>query len=219
MNGMACRIHVVMFLMNVVFSMCVLGEEFASTELPSPPPSDAAPVTQPVGEMTALPCRLYVDYDAEGEMVFIPSGWMGATEAIEMDDAWAENVQSGTSCIKASFSDPKGWGGVVWQNPANNWGEDEGGIDLSSAQQLSFWARGEKGGEIVEFKMGLVAMNKPYYDTGKASLGRVKLTSTWKQYIIPLAGKNLKRIVTGFSWITAGKSEPVVFYLDNIAYE
>jgi len=171
------------------------------------------------GEKVAIPCVIYADVDTEGETPFIPSGYMGATEAIEMDDAWKENPQSGSSCIKASFSDPKGWGGVVWQNPANNWGDDEGGVDLTGAKQLSFWARGENGGEMVEFKMGLVAKNKPFYDTAKGGLGKVKLTKEWKQYIIPLTGKDLSRIVTGFCWVTAGKKEPVVFYLDNIVYE
>ncbi len=191
----------------------------AVAEDPASPVAPASGPAAPKGETVKIPCVVYSDFDAEGETPFIASGWMGATEAIEMDDAWRENVQSGSSCIKVSFNEPKGWGGVVWQNPANNWGDDEGGVDLSGAQKLSFWARGENGGEVVEFKMGLIAKNKPFYDTGKASLGKVKLTKEWKQYTLPLTGKDLGRIVTGFCWVVAGRKDPTTFYLDNIVYE
>ncbi len=177
-----------------------------------------APAVQS-GMKVSLPCSVCGNCEDEGEVVFIASGWMGSTDAIEYDDCWKENPHAGESCIKCVFSDPKGWGGIVWQNPANNWGEEEGGIDLTGARQLSFWARGEKGDEMVEFKMGLIPKNKPFWDSGKASLGRVKLTKEWKQYIMPLDGKDLSRIITGFCWTTKGRAEPVVFYLDDITFE
>ncbi len=182
-------------------------------------PAAAEVVAGPVGMKVSIPCSVYGNCEDEGELPFIPSGWMGTTEAIDFDDCWKENPHSGGSCIKVSFSDPKSWGGVVWQNPANNWGDEEGGVDLTGAKQLSFWARGEKGGEMVEFKMGIIAKNKPYWDTGKAGIGKVKLESTWKQFIIPLEGKNLARIMTGFVFSVAGRPDPVTFYLDDIVYE
>jgi hypothetical protein len=43
----------------------------------------------------------------------------------------------------------KGWAGLYWQHPDNNWG-DEPGVDLTGAKRISFYARGERGGEIVE---------------------------------------------------------------------
>jgi len=192
----------------------VLAQETAAPAAAAP----AAPVG-PVGEKVSLPHTVYGNCEDEGSQMFIPAGWMGSTDAIEFDDCWRENVHSGESCIKVTFTDPRGWGGIVWQNPANNWGDEEGGVDLSGAKQLSFWARGDKGGEMVEFKMGIIPRNKPFYDTGKASLGRVKLDSAWKQFVIPLEGKNLNRIVTGFVFAVKGKSDPVVFYIDDIVYE
>lgn len=180
----------------------------------------AAPaVASPVGTKVDLPCIVFDDCDSENTPAFSPSGWMGAADAIEMDDCWAENPHSGTSCMRLSFSDPASWGGIVWQNPANNWGDDEGGLDLRGAKQISFWARGDKGDEMVEFKMGVIRQNKPFYDTGKGSLGKVKLTSEWKQYIIPLDGQNLSQIVSGFVYSVKGRKEPVIFYLDDIKYE
>ena len=178
----------------------------------------AAPAVKP-GTKCQLPCKLYSNCEDEGEPAFIASGWMGSTDAIEYDDCWKENPHSGASCIKVTFTDPKGWGGIVWQSPANNWGDEEGGIDLTGAKQLSFWARGDKGGEMAEFKMGVIGKNKPYWDTAKATLGQVKLGKDWKQYIIPLAGRDLSRVMSGFVFVVKGRPEPVVFYIDDIVYE
>ncbi|HBA84588.1 MAG TPA: hypothetical protein DCZ95_10880 [Verrucomicrobia bacterium] len=181
--------------------------------------SSADVTAGPVGMKVTLPSKLYGDCEDEGEPAFIASGWMGSAEALEYDDCWKENPHGGASCIKITFSDPKSWGGIVWQSPANNWGDEEGGVDLTGAKHLSFWARGDKGGEMVEFKMGIIAKNKPYWDTAKGNLGKIKLEPTWKQYIIPLEGKNLSRIMTGFVFSVAGRPDPVTFYLDDIVYE
>ncbi len=179
-------------------------------------PAEGAPAA---GMKVSLPCKIYNNCEDEGDQAFIAAGWMGQTDAIEYDDCWKENPHSGESCIKCVFSDPKGWGGIVWQNPANNWGEDEGGVDLTGAKKLTFWARGENGDEMVEFKMGIVAKNKPFWDTAKASLGKMKLTKEWTKYEIPLEGKDLSRIITGFVWVTQGRPKPVVFFIDDIQYE
>ena len=198
-----------------------LAQEAVPAEAPAAVAAPAAPAPAPVvtGMKVALPCIVYGNCEDEGEVPFIASGWMGSTEAIEFDDCWKENPHAGESCTRISFTDTKGWGGIAWQNPANNWGDDEGGVDLTGAKQLSFWARGDKGGEMVEFKMGIIAKNKPFFDSGKGSLGKVKLTPEWKQYIIPLVGKDLSRIITGFVISTAGRASPTVFYLDDIVYE
>lgn len=200
----------------VLAGLSAVAQEAAPVEAVAAAP--AAPAIQP-GMKVSLPCKVYGDCEDEGEPPFIPSGWMGSTDAIEFDDCWRENPHAGQSCIKVSFTDPKSWGGVAWQSPANNWGDEEGGVDLSGAKQLSFWARGDKGGEMVEFKLGIIARNKPYFDTSRASLGKVKLEAAWKQYMIPLSGRDLSRIMTGFVWVTQGRAEPVTFYIDDITYE
>lgn len=207
MRWIACLVVAV-----AMIAPAMAQEEAAPAEAPAAPAG-------PMGEKFDIPCVVYSNCEDEGVQPFIASGWMGNTDAIDFDDCWKENPHSGESCIKISFTEPKGWGGIAWQNPANNWGDDQGGACLAGAKQLSFWARGEGGGEMVEFKMGIIAKNKPVYDTGKASLGKVKLEKSWKQYIIPLEGKNLNRIVSGFVWVTQGRSDPVTFYIDDIVYE
>ena len=65
------------------------------------------------------------------------------------------------------------------------------GFDLSNATKLTFWARGEDGGEVVSFKLGILGADKKYSDSDHAELPDVVLTKEWKQYSIDLSGKNL----------------------------
>lgn len=171
------------------------------------------------GMKVALPCVVYSNCEDSGEPVFVPAGWMGSYDGIEFDDCWKESPRSGESCIKVTFTDPRSWGGIAWQSPANNWGDEEGGVDLTGAKKLTFWARGDKGGELIEFKMGIIPRNKPFFDTAKATLGRIGLEKAWKKYEMSLEGKDLSRIMTGFVFAVKGRSEPVVFYIDDIIYE
>ncbi len=143
---------------------------------------------------------------------------MGSTGAIKMNPHSTVHPHAGAACLEASFGAPSGWGGVVWQSPANNWGTQPGGWNLTGAKSLSFWARGANGGEVVSFQYGLIGADKQFHDTGSGKLTDVHLTNQWKQYTISLAGKNLSDILTGFCWIVAGSGRPVTFYLDDIQY-
>ena len=165
----------------------------------------------------ALPLVVYSEGDKQ--QPFIPSGYMGNTGAISMDPSSTVKPHSGALCLKVSYTANGDWGGVVWQSPANNWGDQPGGYDLSGAKKLTFWARGEEGGETVGFLFGLLGADKKYHDSGSAKLENVHLTSDWKQYTMDLNGKDLTDIVTGFAWTLAGAGHPVTFYLDDIRYE
>lgn len=166
-----------------------------------------------------LPLKLYGDCTDEFTPPYIPSGWMGNTMGIMRDDCWEDNPHSGTTCIKLSYEETGGWAGIVWQNPADDWGDMPGGFDLSGAKKLTFWVRGDKGGEMVEFKFGLLGRNKPYHDSARGSSGRQRLSTAWEKVEIPCDGKDMSCIKTGFAWTVAGRKEPVVFYIDDIRYE
>ena len=120
--------------------------------------------------------------------------------------------------MRCAFRERGGWGGVVWQSPANDWGKRPGGYDLTGAKRLTFWARGASGGEKVSFKLGLLGDDVPFKDSATAAL-ETTLTAEWKRYTIDLAGLDLSCLKTGFSWTVAARGEPVVFYLDEIKYE
>jgi hypothetical protein len=154
---------------------------------------------------------------------YVPSGWMGDYQAIKIEYNYTNNPHSGLYCQKWFYSGKKtngqGWGGVFWQNPPNNWGNVDGGFNLSKFSKLTFWARGENGGEVLTFGMG--GITGRYSDSAKAELSKIALTKEWKQYTIDLKDKNLARIIGGFFWTVNEADNPngCTFYLDDIAYE
>lgn len=170
------------------------------------------------GRTAALPLTVY-DEAGRPDPPFFPSGWMGDAKSVKMQEDCTTNPHSGKTCLRVEYGAPAGWAGVVWQHPANDWGDAPGGWNLTGAKRLSFWARGEKGGEVVSFEFGLLGADKKVRDTASGKLADVKLTADWKQFSIDLAGKDLSRIKTGFAWVVAGQGAPVAFYLDDVRYE
>lgn len=169
------------------------------------------------------PFNVYTERNARTNH-YTPSGWMGDYSDLSYNDTWRENVHSGTASIqiiyKPGVSQGARWAGIYWQTPANNWGEKKGGYDLTGATKLTFWARGENGGErIEEFKIG--GISGTYPDSDIAFIGPVVLTKEWKQYEIDLTGKDLSYISGGFCWTTNIDVNPdgCTFYLDDIKYE
>jgi len=169
------------------------------------------------------PFNVYIDKNARGNH-FAASGWMGDYSDVAFSDAWKENPHSGMSCIKITYrsnvSQGARWAGMYWQNPPNNWGEKKGGYDLTGAKRLTFWARGEKGGErIEEVKIG--GLTGSYSDTDTVGIGPIILTREWQEYTINLEGRDLSYISGGFCWGTNLDVNPdgAVFYFDDIRYE
>lgn len=180
--------------------------------------TSAASSTRSPARKAALPFVVYDEANSAGRS-YIPSGYMGNVGAIKMEEACTDNPHSGKTCIKVLYQARDSWGGVVWQDPVNDWGDLPGGANLTGASRLTFWARGEKGGEKATFICGLIKSDKPYHDTALTQLPDVILTAGWKQYTIDLKGRDLTRIKTGFAWTLAAAGEPVTFYLDDIKFE
>jgi len=195
----------------------------------------AAPICLLAEEQAAAEPKEFVVYTDKNarENHYIPSGWMGDNASadsqgtrgdIYMNDQSAENPHSGTTCIKIIYTAKKskgqGWSGIYWQNPANNWGSKKGGFDLTGMTKLTFWARGAKGGEIIQ-KFMVGGIKGTYPDTANIEIGPIELTDTWRQYTINLAGRDLSYISGGFGWVTTSDLSPegCVFYLDDIKFE
>lgn len=158
---------------------------------------------------------LVVYGDSAASPAYYPSGYMGEAGAIQMREDCVDSPQEGAHCLEVNYSKGDGWGGVVWQDPANDWGDAPGGFDLSGAKQMTFWARGANGGEVVKFHFGLIGEDKPFHDTAKLEM-EVKLQSDWTKYGFNLSGQDLSRIKTPFAWVIVAKGEPITFYLDGI---
>ena len=172
----------------------------------------------PTVQKAVLPLVLY-GAGAKTTLPFTAAGYMGNTAAIKMEDASTDAPHVGKTSLKVSYTAADNWGGVVWQSPANDWGDHPGGWDLTGASKLTFWARGALGGEVVTFRFGLLGKDKTYPDSATGTLDRVALTPGWKQYTLDLRGLDLSRIKTGFCWTLAGSGKPMVFYLDDIRYQ
>jgi hypothetical protein len=155
---------------------------------------------------------------------YIPSGWMGDYGDLTMDDKYMGEPHAGSTSIKFVYTAKKtqsqGWAGIYWQNPANNWGSKKGGFDLTGLNKITFWAKGEKGGEIVD-KFSVGGIKGTYPDTTEVSTGPIELTTTWQQYTVNLVGKDLSYINGGFCWVANADSNPngATFFIDDIKFE
>lgn len=155
---------------------------------------------------------------------YIPSGWMGDYGDVKINDQSRDNPHSGTTCIQfvynAKKSQGQGWAGVYWQNPANNWGSKKGGFDLTGMTRLTFWARGQKGAEILQ-KVKVGGISGTYPDTAEVEMGPIELKDSWQQYSVILTDKDLSYISGGFSWIVTADQNPdgATFYIDDIRFE
>ncbi len=160
----------------------------------------------------------FVYHDGFEGMPWAPSGWMGAIESLTLDGAHADNCHAGKACIKLRYSGEFGWVGVAWQHPPNNWGDQDGGYDLTGATHLELWARGEFGGEQVGFGVGLLDADKAHPDSGRASIEGIVLGKEWRRYRIPLKNIDLSSLKTGFVVTLIGQRSSVTVYLDSIQF-
>ena len=156
---------------------------------------------------------------------FVASGYMGdgelGSQYVKVVPVVGEKCRgSNVPCIKVSYQrGSKGWAGVYWLFPASNWGTSPG-RQIEGARKITFWAVGERGNEVVEFKAGGI-LDKPHPDSFEVTLGSVALSKEWKQYEMPLTGQNLKSVVGAFAWVATADANPkgLTFYLDAIRYE
>ena len=168
-----------------------------------------------------FPLYVYKNGNAK-ENKYIPSGFTGDYSAIQMDIACTSLPKDGKSCLKfiytAKPTQGLAWAGVFFQNPANNWGTVNAGLNITGAKKMKFSARGEKGGEILQFKMG--GISSTYSDSDTAATSRITLGKDWKDYEIDLTGIDLSYILSGFAWTARAEDNPegCIFYIDEIMY-
>jgi hypothetical protein len=168
--------------------------------------------------------RTYVFKDGDSpENIFYPTGWIGDSNDMQFDFNYRDKADSrDNTCIKIQYkaNGNKGWAGLQWQYPPNNWGNKKESIDLSKFKKLVFFAKGNSGGErVAEFKIG--GIQGQYGDSDVAWIGNIKLSNDWQRYEISLKDKNLKNMIGGFSLILTKYDNRYgcVFYLDDIYFE
>jgi hypothetical protein len=185
---------------------------------------------------------VYRDF-ADGLNHFTQKAWIGdnGNNVPSMDEA-SEVAHSGVSGIAAEVDLSKhSWGGYMFLNgalkagedvPQNDFSEDAARLDLTGAQKLVFYARGETGREHVDFFMGGLgwrARHAPFpdkADSAKMAILCERLTTEWQRFEFPLEGDSkpdLSRIGSGFAWVAKrafnDEMSKVRFYIDDIRFE
>jgi len=163
---------------------------------------------------------------------FIPSGYMGCQNIINMNTTDATDPHSGQSCISIAINSwnecgSVTWAGIYWQNKELNWGNKQGD-DFSDKDftKVTFWAKGQNGNEVVKFGSGGINdKNMKFidsYDERNTTEGKnVILSKQWKQYVINLKNADLSSVIGGFFFSVAESSnkDGLIFYLDDIFFE
>jgi hypothetical protein len=166
-----------------------------------------------------------VTYFLSVHPVFYPTGWIGDYGDITFVENSTEDPHSPPYAVKiiysAAGSGGNNWAGVYWQYPPRNWGDNAKGHDLRGLQVLRFWARGEKGGEMAEFKVGGIEGQYPDSIRPALSTGKITLADTWQSYTIDLKGKDLSHVISGFVWVTNQGDNPdgCTIYIDDILFQ
>lgn len=220
-GGAACAserqsdVLVLAYASPALYFSSMVGAEIPRFTLPAQTPTPR-PAPPP-------PFYVYANKASPGNH-FLPSGWMGDADDLTLDAGNTEHPREGATCIKIRYSavgsKSHQWAGLFWQERFNEWAGRPSGYDLSRMKRLAFWARGEKGGEVInQFKVGGVIGS--HRDSGSAQIGPVTLGRDWKLYTIDLSKADLSRIVGGFSFALAFMDNPsgADFYLDEIRFE
>ncbi len=200
--------------------------------LPGEPKPDSQPVAQPKRDPQQVVKSDSGFQPFALDSKYFPSGWMGyvtgvkgtGTLTVERQVVKLEGKDTIETRIEYRQGSEKGWAGLYWQYPDSNWG-DEPGQDLTGAKRITFYARGERGGEIVEFISGGINSGKKYKDMFKESTGLIPLTKEWTKYVIDLSrfkNKELSNVIGAFAWVASGgfdKDGRVVVYIADLRVE
>ncbi len=173
-------------------------------------PINATKTAEAKSVMSATPSPFVIITD-----LYSQSGLMGDLQSIQIDNNFRANCYS-IPCIKITWRPgQEGWVGLYWQYPPGNWG-DKPGCNLSGATSVTFWARGEVGGERIRFEAA-------YPQTGTPSPVKTQikeLIQNWQAYTIDLSGQDLTNVTGAFAWFVEAQENPtgLTFYLDDIRY-
>ncbi|MBN1897320.1 MAG: hypothetical protein JW827_00965 [Spirochaetes bacterium] len=183
--------------------------------------SEQGTKTLELKEIITVKFPFYVFSGKQSDSSFFLSGYMGDIHDLQV--LKTKDPETGGKRLKVIYKrvrkDGGGWCGLYWQYPPNNWGDDvKGGYDLRQARYLYFTARGERGTERAEFKIGGIPGR--WGDSDEATTGIIQLSNKARTYRIDLRKKDLKNIIGGFCFMIMEKFNPegAVFYIHDIYY-
>jgi hypothetical protein len=186
--------------------------EQSAQALSAPPPSS---------EVKPKPAPVVAALDVSRAYPIVES--VGANRRFRLDKTTAVEAHSPPEAWKIEFESRGGFGGFCWKNKAGNEGEQAGdNLSAGGYRRIAFWARGEKGGEVAEFRAGgLGNIKTRHRDSFDASAGKIKLGTSWKEYAIFVKDKDLSSVMTPFCVLLyrEDNAEGAVVYVDDIEYK
>jgi len=210
--------------------------DLQSVLIPLSDQTQCASTTEPLATPAAEPAtddvfHVYLNYGAE-ENGFVSSGWMGDISAIHLNDCYQWGDDWADRAVQAQYApsleDKKGWAGIYWQYPENNWGTMPEGYDLQGYAQLRFRAKSDRDGDEIKFFVGGVftgtypsSIPSPLYVYESDSEGFVTLDTEWQEFHINLLDADLSHVIDGFGWVAERRRVPdgTTFYLDDIRFD
>jgi hypothetical protein len=214
----------------VVFSLwagSLISCQTTSSEKPvNSPANDPSQASKPAAELASV--RL--------DGLAIPAGWMsggGAPDRFIILGASQTGCHDGPGCTKITYRPGGQWGGIYWwpqscgdSGTPDAWQKVRDGAcginifkagNFKEVSRLTFWVKGERGGEGIEFKIGAVDIPPA---PGR-STGRIALLNTWERKEIDLRNMDLSKACGLFAWIATDVANPqgATFYLEGIQVE
>jgi hypothetical protein len=141
------------------------------------------------------------------------------------------------------------WGGLFWQYPANNWGQQEGlPVPTGKLTKLSAMVAVAAGTESFTFQLGGIGLppnadgtpapppagacppaetpTPPHFDEISATLTEV-IGTDWQKVEIPITARApapsvpaMTRLIGAFSWsVSANSGLPKTIYVDDLVFE
>jgi len=197
---------------------------------------------------------IYQDIGSPGNR-FHARGKIPASAPVDIDGSWSTYPYRGATCIRCVYTNTGvgSFGGFYFLNgllfpdqraPSPYFGTaiDPGsgrpvgtfsGFDLRGVTNISFWARGERGGETIDIFFAGVGWDEygeedpqspfrdsmPRYPPYATEL--FLLRTNWQHFNIDVSSippEKLTNIMGGFAWVASSVSNPsgAVFYLDEI---
>jgi hypothetical protein len=164
--------------------------------------------------------------------VFTPSGYMGDGEVLgrltASVDARCKDRPGGAQgdCYRFEYRrGAKGWAGVYWVYPANNWGSRPGRpIDGARFRQVRVRAASDSEGLATNFVVGGIAdPTLPNRDRVGGATSEV-IGRDWKQIRIDVSGQDFDHVIGAFAWSLAfpmnrDDEDAVVLYLDDLVWD
>jgi hypothetical protein len=157
-------------------------------------------------------------YKDGGDLPYIPTGYMGNYQAMEVDLKHTKDIYSGTAAIKIDYNERSGWYGLAFVDPKNDWGDTLGGYEIEDAKTFSFWAKADRDGVTATIGFGLIDKDKPFPDTDKKSK-KIELSTEWKKYSFKIKRADLSCIRSGLVLFSNSFGFPQSIYIDEVVFE